>query len=69
MVAEQRISCCRDGVARSMMEEVSGEKDRSRSESASSITRWVTRERTLGSDSVMLLRRWGVLTTTSIPCG
>lgn len=69
MVAEQRISWRREGVVLSMMAEVMGAKDRSRRESASSITRWDTRERMFGSDSAMLARRWGVEIRTSTPPG
>lgn len=69
MVAEQRISWRRDGVDLSIMADVMGAKDRSRSESASSITRWDTRERMLGSDSAMLARRCGVEIRMSTPPG
>src|ERR1700761_726508 len=69
IVAEQRMSCLREGVARSRMDDVRGENDLSKRESASSTTKCVTRERTFGSDSVMLARRWGVLISMSMPLG
>ena len=43
------MSCLSDGAEREIRSVVVGEKDLSSSESASSITRWVTRERMLGS--------------------
>ena len=69
MVAEQRMSCRSDGVALSMIAEVVGAKERSSRESASSMTRCVTRERMLGSDSAMLERRCGVEIRRSMPVG
>jgi hypothetical protein len=69
MVAEQRMSCFKEGATRSMMAEVVGAKERSRRESASSMTRWVTRLRILGSFSAMLEIRCGVETIMSMPFG
>ena len=63
------MSCLSDGVALSTIVEVDGAKERSRRESASSMTRCVTRLRTFGSDSDMLARRCGVEMRTSMPEG
>ena len=52
-----------------MISEVMGAKERSRRESASSMTRWVVRERMLGSEVAMLERRCGVQISKSMPAG
>ena len=69
MVAEHRISRLREGVDLSIMVEVEGAKERSRRESASSITRCVTRLKMFGSDSEILANRWGVQIRRSMPEG
>ena len=58
-----------EGVALSSTVVVDGAKDRSRRESASSITRCVTRLRIFGSDSEILASKWGVEIRTSMPVG
>ena len=69
MVAEQKINCLSEGADFWMIGPVILEKERSIRESASSITRCVTRLRTFGSDVVIAARRWGVETRTSMPVG
>src|SRR4051812_39388679 len=67
MVAEQRMSFFKLGAALSRISVVKGLNERSNNESASSITRCVTRERILGLLAAMLARRGGVLIRTSTP--